>query len=121
MTTEFTAPELLQAFRHRNGQRAIATYKNDVFALGVTLLTAVTGENPYTSARFEGQKTAMAKEGLPLEFARRGEQASRVGVKGMVDMVIRGAVEKDESKRWTVGQWQNVVKDIVREDLEKRR
>lgn len=121
VTTEFTAPELLQAFRHRNGQRAIATYKNDVFALGVTLLTAVTGENPYTSARFEGQKTAMAKEGLPLEFARRGEQASRVGVKGMVDMVIRGAVEKDESKRWTDGQWQNVVKDIVREDLEKRR
>lgn len=112
VTTEFTAPELLQAFSHRAEKKAFATSENDVFALGVTLLTAATGENPYASARYHGQRMAMAIEGMPLEFARRGEQASRVRVKGMVDMVVGGAVEHTRSKRWTVSQWQNVMAEI---------
>lgn len=112
VTTEFTAPELLQAFSHRVEEKAFATSENDVFALGVTVLTAATGENPYASGRYHGQRTAMAREGMPLEFARRGEQASRVRVKGLVDTVVRGAVEKARSKRWTASQWQKVTAEI---------
>lgn len=112
VTTEFTAPELLQAFTHRVEGKAFATSENDVFALGVTILTGAIGENPYASARYHGQRTAMAREGMPLEFARRGEQASRVRVKGVVDTVVRGAVEKARSKRWTASQWQKVMEGI---------
>ncbi|KAI9881487.1 MAG: hypothetical protein M1830_000050 [Pleopsidium flavum] len=120
VTAEFTAPELLQALRHNNGQRAITTFESDVFGLGVTLLTAATGESPYVSARFEAQRTAMAMEGAPLVFARRGEQASRVRPKAIVDAVIHGAVENDESKRLTVNQWQDALTEIAGIDPEKR-
>ena len=112
VTTEFTAPELLQALSRKVQERAFATFENDVFALGVTLLVAATGESPYLAARFHGQMTAMAREGMPLEFARRGEQGSRVGVGKMVDMVVHGAVDKSRTKRWTIGQWQGIMTEI---------
>ena len=112
VTTEFTAPELLEAFSHRGETKAYATAENDVFALGVTVLTAAIGENPYASARYHGQRTAMAREGMPLEFARRGEQASRVRVKEMVDTVVRGAVEKARTSRLTARQWQRMMAEI---------
>ena len=115
VTTEFTAPELLRAFSHNVDEKAVATFEADVFALGVTMLTAATGENPYAGARHHGQKTAMATEGMPLKFARAGEQASRVRVKGMVDTVIRGAVAKDRTKRWTAVQWQQVMADVPKD------
>lgn len=119
VTAEFTAPELLQALGQKNTQKAVATYENDVFGLGVTLLTAAIGETPYAGARFQGQKTAMAKEGVPLEFARRGEQASRVRPKGVVDSVIRGAVDKNSSRRCTVRQWQAALTETTEKDLTK--
>ena len=53
----------------------------------------------------EMQRLGAAREGRPLEFARRGEGAGRVrGVEG----VLRGALERVEG-RWGVGEWEEVV------------
>lgn len=105
VTTDFTAPELLSSFHQRNNTRAVVTFASDVFALGVTLLTAATGETPYAGARMEIMKVGMAKEGRPLQFARGGEQASRVMKGGVAEKVVVGAVEKDPERRIKVAEW----------------
>ena len=105
VTTEYSSPELLESFYRRNGQRAVATLASDVFALGVTLLVAATGESPYASARMEIQKIAMAREGRPLDFARNGDQASRIMKGKIVDKLLRAALEKDLGKRCTAEDW----------------
>ena len=117
VTTDFTAPELLRALRHRDsskGERAIATSSSDIFALGVTLLFAATGESPYSLARIELQKMAMAAEGRPLDYARCGSNASRVMKGRAVERALIGAVKEDAKKRFMVGQWQGVMRDIVK-------
>lgn len=105
VTTDFTSPELLSSFHRRNNTRAVVTFASDVFALGVTLLTAATGESPYAGARMEIMKVGMAKEGMPLQFARGGEQASRLMKGGVVERVVEGAVEKDPERRRKVADW----------------
>lgn len=105
VTTDFTSPELLSSFHQRSNTRAVVTFASDVFALGVTLLTAAIGETPYAGARMEIMKVGMAREGMPLQFARRGEQASRVMKGGVVERVLVGAVEKDPERRIKVAEW----------------
>ncbi|KAI9813252.1 MAG: hypothetical protein M1827_004194 [Pycnora praestabilis] len=112
VTTDYTSPELLNAFYHRAGALAIATPASDVFALGVTLITAATGESPYSGARIEMQKVSMAKEGRPLDFARCGGQASRVMKGGVVQRVVEGTVKKNVEERIGVEEWVDVVRDI---------
>lgn len=110
VTTDYASPELLISLHHRGiPTNAIATPPSDVFALATTLLMAAIGESPYAVARMEVQKLGMAKEGRPLDFARGGDCASRVMKGRMVERVIKGALEKDVQKRWTVGEWKAFV------------
>ncbi|SLM33547.1 protein kinase domain-containing protein [Lasallia pustulata] len=105
VTTDFTSPELLSSFHRRNNTGAVVTFASDVFALGVTLLVAAIGESPYAGARMEIMKVGMAKEGRPLQFARGGEQASRLMKGGVVERMLIGAVEKDPEKRVKAADW----------------
>ncbi|MCJ1235899.1 hypothetical protein MMC14_003873 [Varicellaria rhodocarpa] len=109
VTAEFTSPELLASFYRRNGDRAVATFTSDIFALGVTLLVAATGESPYAGARMELQKLAMAKEGKPMEFARGGDQASRIMRGKMVDKALAKALERDPLTRIDAAKWSTMA------------
>ena len=115
VTTDYTSPELLESFYRRNGNRAIATFASDVFALGVTLLVSATGQSPFSVARMELQKLTMAKEGQPLMFARMGEQASRVMNGRMVDLCLRRSLEKDVNSRIQVGLWKSEAEQLLAE------
>ena len=114
VTPEYLSPELLEALSPRNTDRAVATYASDVFALGVTLLFAAIGDSPYAGARLASQKLGMAKEGLPLEFARRGEQASRVMKGRAVERVLKGALAKEARKRVAVADWKDEIREIAK-------
>ena len=107
VTTEYTSPELLNALQHRSVDRAVATFASDVFALAVTLLFVAIGESPYACARIEIQKLVMAREGLPLEFARRGGQASRVMNGKMIAESLKGGLERSVERRLSVTAWRN--------------
>lgn len=112
VTTEYLSPELLEALSPRNTDRAVATYASDVFALGVTLLFAAIGESPYAGARIASQKLGMAKEGLPIEFARRGGQGSRVMKGRAVEKALKGALAKDGEKRVAVAEWRDGFREV---------
>lgn len=101
LTPDYTSPELLLSLS--NGQ-AFTTPASDVYALAVTLMTAATGESPYAGARIEVQKLSMCKEGKPLDFARHGEQGSRILKNREVSRALEGAVKGSEA-RWTVEEW----------------
>ena len=114
VTTEYLSPELLEALSPRSSERAVATYASDVFALGVTLLFVAIGDSPYAGARLASQKLGMAKEGLPLEFARWGEQASRVMKGRAVEKGLKGALAKEAKKRVAVAEWRDEIREIVK-------
>ena len=114
LTTEYSSPELLEALSPRNTHRAVATYSSDVFALGVTLLFAAIGDSPYAGARIASQKLGMAKEGLPFEFARRGEQASRAMKGRAVEKALKGALAKEVEMRMTVAEWRGEIPNVVK-------
>ncbi len=52
----------------------------------------------------EVQKLSMCREGKPLEFARNGEQGSRILKNREVSKALEGAVKGSET-RWTVAEW----------------
>lgn len=106
-TQNFTSPEFLTAMRHDT--KAIATPASDIFALATTLLVAATGESPYVAGRIEMQKLAMVMEGRPMDFARSGENASRILPGGLVDRVLRGGIQKDVKKRLLVVEWKEAI------------
>ena len=112
VTTEYLSPELLDALSPRNTDRAVATYASDVFALGVTLLFAAIGDSPYAGARIASQKLGMAKEGLPIEFARRGGQASRVMKGRAVEKALKSALAKEAEKRIAVAEWKDEIREV---------
>lgn len=114
VTTEYLSPELLEALSPRSTDRAVATYASDVFALAVTLLFAAIGDSPYAGARIASQKLGMAKEGLPVEFARRGEQASRVMKGRAVGKALEGALAKEVRKRVAVAAWRDEVRGVAK-------
>ena len=111
MTPDYTAPELLSSLTTR-GKSTLPTLAADVYALGVTLLFTATGRSPYACAAMEIQKLAMAREGKPLEFARNGEQATRVRKAGLVEAIIGGAV-RAEDKRWTIETWMSECERVL--------
>lgn len=113
VTAGYTSPELLETLHKRNDNRAVVTFASDVFALAVTLLYATIGESPYACARMEFQKLGMAKEGVPLEYARRGEQASRVMEGRAVGKALEGGLAKDPKMRLKVEAWKSDVQDVV--------
>ncbi|MCJ1382738.1 hypothetical protein MMC17_005851 [Xylographa soralifera] len=106
ITPAFTAPELLEGYRPGKSA-STATFASDVFALGVTLLVAATGDVPYQGMAL--QRLTMAKEGRPLAFARGGEQGSRVMKGGVVDGVLEGSLEREAGLRVTAEEWMRRV------------
>lgn len=109
ITADYTSPELLEALHKRHDDRVVATLASDVFALAVTLLFAAIGESPYACAHIAYQKLSMAKEGAPLEYARRGQQASRVMDGKIVATALRGGLKKNLSERLEIRAWQDEV------------
>ena len=109
VTPDYSSPELLESFYRRRGDRAVVTFASDVFALAVTLLVAAIGDSPYAIVRNDIQKLGFAKEGRPFEFARMGNEASRVMKGKLVERALRGGVEKDPAKRMSVVEWKNDV------------
>ena len=113
VTTDYLSPEFLEALSPRNTERAVASEPKDVFALGVTLLFAAIGDSPYAGAQI-AQRLGMAKEGLPFEFARRGEQASRVMKDRAVEKALKGALAKEAGKRVVVAEWRDEIRVVVK-------
>lgn len=109
VTTDYTSPELLGSFHGSSNDRAVVSFASDVFALAVTLLFAAIGESPYACAHLDLQKLAMAKEGTPLEYARRGQQASRIMKGRAVERALKGGLSKDPEKRLPIEEWRAEV------------
>lgn len=101
ITAAYASPELLLSLS--NGQ-AFITPASDIYALAVTLIISATGESPFAGAKMEVQKLSMCREGKPLEFARNGEQGSRILKNREVSKALEGAVKGSET-RWTVAEW----------------
>lgn len=113
VTMDYLSPELFESLRNDSNDRAIANFSSDVFALGVTLLFAAIGESPYASARMDILKTGMAKQGTPVEFARCGEQATRVMKGRAVEKAIKAALAKDPAERLPAKQWADEMSIVV--------
>ena len=113
VTKDYLPPELLKSLLGRNGDRAIATFASDVFALAVTLLAVAIGASPYAAVQMEIQKLSMAKEGIPIEFARQGANGSRVMRGRAVAKILGPAVQKASEKRITVGPWKEMVQEVL--------
>lgn len=114
ITAPYTAPELLEALRHHPGGenepvRPACTYSSDVFALGATLLVPAIGSELYDEISNSMQKLAMARQGDPLEGARRSQQPWRVMSGSLVDRVVRGAVAKKPDDRLDLHTWKVIV------------
>ena len=114
VTAEYTSPELLHSLKKSNDERAVATFASDVFALAVTLLFAAIGESPYACARMEIQKLGLAQEGNPLEYARRGEQASRIMKERVVERALRESLAKDPRKRPCAEKWKADLQKLMK-------
>ena len=105
VTADYTSPELLESLRERSETRAVVTFASDTFALAVTLLYAAIGESPYACARMDLQKLGMAKEGTPSDYARRGEQASRIMPGRAVQRTLEWSLMKDPGRRPNADEW----------------
>ena len=109
ITTVYAAPEFLTCSR----DAPPSTAASDVYALGVTLLVAGTGEEPYAAGKSRIHKLTMVKEGRPIDFAMMGEQGTRLKREGLVMQTIVGAVAKDVVKRWAAEEWVGKVERVV--------
>ena len=116
ITPTFTDPALLAA--HRSKDPVYATYSNDIYALGVTLLFAAIGECPYSFATMPIQQQIMAKEGRPLDFARSGDMAMKVSKGGIVDRSLARCFDKGDS-RWDLDTWRSALAATVTSDARK--
>ena len=111
LTPDYASPELLTALKSGT---AFTTPASDVFALAVTLLAAVIGESPYAAARMEVTKLGMCREGKPLDFARGGDQGSRVLQNSEASKVLEGAV-RDPETRWSVKEWKEEARQVLKD------
>ncbi|MCJ1307674.1 hypothetical protein MMC25_001322 [Agyrium rufum] len=109
VTTEYASPELLRAMLPSTPDKPVGSFASDVFALGVTLLVAATGQNPYVQGRGM-MRLAMAREGRPMDFAAGGPQGQRVGKHVIAS--LRGALRKEKEKRWTDGEWGERLREV---------
>ncbi|KAI4178494.1 MAG: hypothetical protein LQ348_005590 [Seirophora lacunosa] len=112
VTADFASPELLSSLSNIS---ALATTASDIYALAVTLAVAATGSGPYAGASMELHKLGMIREGRVLDFARLGEQGTRVMKGRLVERCLRHALEKDVTKRSTVEELRRNVEATVEE------
>ena len=109
LTPDYASPELFSSLT--NPSAGLATMASDIYALGITLLVAATGESPYAGARMEVQKLSMAREGRPLDFARDGSQGTRIMKGRGAETCLRGALEKRVEDRWEIERWKEELKE----------
>ena len=114
VTKDYLSPELLTSLLGRNGERAIATFASDIFALAVTLVAAAIGASPYAFAQVEIQKLSMAKEGRPIDFARQGENGSRIMKNRAVDRIVGPAVARNPGERINLGAWVKLTDEVLK-------
>ena len=121
VTTEYAAPELLRALNPRRRSidegGPVTTFQSDVFALGVTLLFASTGQSPYSSAKMQIQRSVMAEEGLPLEHARGGDQALRIREGSLVDKILCMAIHREAARRPGASSWEAQTRKLLHKNL----
>jgi hypothetical protein len=112
VTREYTAPELLSVSVLRD-PNATATFDSDVFSTAVTLLVAATGDTKvYSGSIF--QRQAMATQGWQvIQFARSGDNGSRVPRQGIVERTLERAVLRAGMGRVTASQWLRIVNDMM--------
>ena len=103
-TAEYTSPELLTAMLPKDPRRAVASFANDVYGLGVTLLEAATGQKTYATAK-GFMKLTMAREGRVVEFMSAESRRVGKGVRGL----IGGACTGKEENRWNAEKWVQIV------------
>ena len=114
VTKDYLSPELLHSLVSPQGPPSVATFASDVFALAVTLIAAAIGTSPYAYAPMEMQKLSMARQGMPVDFARQGDNGSRIMKGRAVAKILGPAVEKDTEKRITVTAWREVADEVLR-------
>ncbi|KAH0835219.1 protein kinase domain-containing protein [Fonsecaea pedrosoi] len=115
VTREYTAPELLNSKVLRD-PTSTATPASDVFSMAITLLVAATGQLlVYPGSVF--QRQAMATQGwMVLNYARNGEQGSRLPKFGLVERVLERAVLKADLGRVSAQEWLGIVDTIAQGD-----
>lgn len=118
VTREYTAPELLSSSVLRD-PKSTATFASDVFSTAATLLVAATGDTKvYPGSSF--QRQAMATQGWQvIQFARSGDQGSRIPRQGVVERTLERAVLRMGMGRVSASQWLDIVDDMKREEPAK--
>lgn len=110
VTPPFTAPELL---RNLSSPDAVPTPASDVFSLAVTLLAAATGDLLIYSGFNGPQRLMRAKDGhLVIDFARSGNNGSRVPKNGTVENIIKPAIAKDPAERVIPSAWLQLAESV---------
>ncbi|KAF2767401.1 kinase-like protein [Teratosphaeria nubilosa] len=108
-TWDFMAPEQLKIQK----ELSTPTQASDVWALGITLLTLIVGESPYTAAC--GENLFMLREAIksgdPLGFARMTGPKLQKRLAACQDFLdcCRLALNKDREKRVTAKVWKGWV------------
>ncbi|KAH9835975.1 kinase domain-containing protein [Teratosphaeria destructans] len=108
-TWDFMAPEQLKIQKELN----TPTTASDVWALGITLLTLIVGESPYTAAC--GDNLFMLREAIksgdPLGFAKMAGSKVQKRLAACQDFLdcCRLALKKDREKRVTATAWKSWV------------
>ncbi|OKL56882.1 hypothetical protein UA08_08026 [Talaromyces atroroseus] len=101
LTPPFAAPELMTVAAMKSATIP-TTLASDIFALGLTLLAAATGDTlVYShSGTSDIQRLAMSREGYrALDYVRSGPHASRVVRDGLVEKVVAPAIVKEPCER----------------------
>lgn len=119
LTAEYTAPELLTSAVLSN-PASLPTPASDVFSLGVTLLSAATGNvGVYSGPAYV--KNAKASQGWGVVgFARCEGGGVRVGEReGPVERVVGVAVKKVGEGRVKTSEWLGLVEMMLGEEKER--
>jgi serine/threonine protein kinase len=101
LTPPYAAPELMTVAAMK-AHSIPTTRASDIFALGLTLLAAATGDTlVYShSGTSDMQRLAMSREGhRALDYVRSGPHASRVVRDGMVERVVAPAIARAPGER----------------------
>ncbi|KAI5815192.1 kinase-like domain-containing protein [Pyronema omphalodes] len=120
VTTAFVAPELLEAHFDDNGgllkddeDKPSPTYASDMYGLGMTLLAVAIGQEAYQDAGvYQG---VYARQGIPLEYAKNGENGGVVRAKTPVARALEGCFGNTADKRCGVEEFGKRIAEMMEE------
>jgi len=104
-TYDFMAPELFSS-------TAIPTQASDVYALGITILTAVLSHSPYDGANNMFMRRAMAMNGSPFEFAGNSLAGIKLCNAMNVETWIGTALKRKAADRCTADAWVHALQQL---------